>query len=235
MLTQSLDIHNFTLVRIHGMNKSVISFHGRSTLAIRHSDQVSVEGICFSQSNVRPEQLDSWNQQQGLALSDIQIVNITNCCFVGINNQQLDFYNQEINSGDLHDINSNISAVKINAKSSVLDRVTARGNYGRVLYIESHCDVAILNSELAGNVGDVAFINSTKVEIIDSQFHSNIGRVLTVSSVTTFIIQCSITNNINPRYDDTNSIVLIIPYSSFSTLKASTIPVTVVHQAPTVS
>ena len=189
LLTQSLAIHNFTHVQMIGMSESMVSFHGRNRIEILHSDELNIESLDFVHHNFtlyRSEQLP-----QGLGIRNAHNVFINNCSFVGIHNQ--------------------FGAVKINgAWNIVLYRFTARGNYGiAVVYIESQCNVTILDSEFTENVGDV-WIYSTNTVISDSRFHGNTGRVLMVDSVTTFITQCDIANNINPYI----SIVHITQHSS---------------------
>ena len=122
-----------------------------------------------------------------------QTVYIVNCSIVGIDNWPPDYYNSIYN----------LSAIRMisNMNNVILDKIIAKGNLGRVVYIESQCNVTILDSEFTGNQGnindiaDFVHIYSTNTVISDSRFHGNTGRVLVIDSVTTFITQCDMANN----------------------------------------
>ena len=207
LLTQTLAIHNFTHVQMNGMSESMVSFYGRSRIEISHSDELNIENLDFVQQ-MRNDSTVSLNHQ-GLNISNAHHVYINNCSFVGMDNRQL--------SSD----DRNTSAVSISGtKNIVLDRFTARGNYGSVVHIESQCNVTVLDSEFTENVGSVVYIYSTSTVIRDSKFHGNTGGVLVIDSVTTFITQCHITNNINVLVHEhyyeyyRESIIHITPHSS---------------------
>ena len=195
LLTQSLAIHNFTHVQLNGMSESIVGFHGRNRIEILHSDELNIENLDFFYNT-----FTVWSElPKGLDISNAHNVYINNCSFVGMDR-----------------------AVMISgAWNIVLDRFTARGNYGIVVYTESWCNVTILDSKFTENVGDVVQIYSTNTVISDSKFHSNTGRVLNIDSVTTFITQCDITNNIGYNKDfilreSTNLIVHINQRSSLT-------------------
>ena len=169
LLTQSLAICNFTHIQMNGMSESMVSFHGRNKIEISHSDKLSIHNLDFVHHNTmkqRPAFVASWNQRQGLVISNTGNVYINNCSFVGMDNRQLN-------------PDHNISAVKISgARSITLDRLTARGNYGRVVYIELSCDVTILESEFTENVGDVVYVISNEkfhLSILYTSFTGNDG------------------------------------------------------------
>ena len=203
LLTQSLAIHNFSHVQINGMSESMVSFHGRNRIEILHSDELNIENLDF----VHHIFTVSWSElPQGLDIRNAHNVFINNCSFVGMDNQYA-YY---------------ISAVKISgAWNIVLDRFTARGNYGNVVYIESQCNVTILNSEFTENVGDVVQIYSTNTVISDSKFHGNTGEILMIDSATTFITQVDINNNINPNPIGSNLLIYIDSLKLPSKLKDS--------------
>ena len=168
LLTQSLAICNFSHIQINGMSESMVSFHGRNRIEISHSDELSIEHLDFvHHMRQKPAtKVASWNQPQGLAISNTGNVYINNCSFVGMDNRQLN-------------PDHNISAVKISgARSITLDRLTARGNYGRVVYIELSCDVTILKSEFSENIGDVVYVISNErlhLSILYTSFTHNDG------------------------------------------------------------
>ena len=194
MLTQSLAIHNFTYVQIRGMNESVVSIcPGKSQIVISHCDKFTLKNVYFIQHD---KAAAGRSQQKGAF----------NCSL-------LDEYDEYKGS----------ATIKISvARSIILNRFKAKGSHGRVVNIESSCDVSILDSEFTGNVGNVVYINSTNTVISDSKFDSNTGQVLTINSVNTFITQCNITNNFSPySYFEFAMLVHIIPRSSFADSKDS--------------
>ena len=222
-LTQSLTIHSLTQLQIIGMNEPVVRFHGGKRIEISQCEQLYINGIVFIQfpKNMKQEPADYWNQEQHLSISHCQTVHINNCSLMSIDKQQQepnnngDYYYHERSRGD-QEKNDRfkqeiLSAVVIKkAKNITLGKFIAKGNHGKVVHIESLCNVTILDSEFTENVGDTVYIHSTNALISDSNFHSNTGGVLTIDSATTFIAQCNITNNIN-LYD---SILLITPHNA---------------------
>ena len=168
LLAQSLAICNFSHIQMNGMSESMVSFHGRKRIEISHSDELSIEHLDFvHHMRQKPAtNFASWNQPQGLVISNTGNLYINNCLFVGMDNRQLN-------------PDHNISAVKVNgARSITLDRLTARGNYGRVVYIELSCDVTILESEFTENVGDVVYVISNDkfhLSILYTSFTGNNG------------------------------------------------------------
>ena len=86
-----------------------------------------------------------------------------------------------------------------NARNILLNKFMVKGYSGKVVYMESQCNVTVMDSEFTENVGDSVHIHSTNAVISDSNFHSNIGRVLAIDSVYIFVTKCNITNNANPH------------------------------------
>ena len=168
LLTQSLAICNFSHIQMNGMSESMVSFHGRKRIEISHSDELSIEHLDFvHHMRQKPAtNFASWNQPQGLVISNTGNLYINNCSFVGMDNRQLN-------------PDHNISAVKISGTRSItLDRLTAWGNYGRVVYIELSCDMTILESEFTDNVGDVVYVISNEkfhLSILYTSFTGNHG------------------------------------------------------------
>ena len=231
LLTKSLTIHNITHVQIDGTNESVVRFQVGKRIEVLQCEQLHIDGVAFVQlhKSMRLRPTDHWNQEQHVSINYVQSVQIKNCYFMSTDKQQREKnignseYDQELNSGD-QEIDSEhnqemLSAVMIkNARHITLGNFIAKGNYGKVVYVESQCNVTISDSEFTGNVGDVVYIYTTNANISDSKFHSNIGRVLTIDSVSTFITQCTITNNSSPH----SSVLHITPHSSQSKLTNST-------------
>ena len=153
---------------MNGMSESMVSLYGRNGIEISHCDDLSIEHLDFvHHMRQKPAtNVASWNQPQGLVISNTGNVYINNCLFVGMDNRHLN-------------PDHNISAVKISdARSITLDRLTARGNYGRVVYIELSCDVTILESEFTENVGDVVYVISNEkfhLSILYTSFTGNNG------------------------------------------------------------
>ena len=190
----------------------MVCFYGRSRIEISHSGELNIENLEFVQHMAN----DFNRNHQGLDISNAHHVYFNNCSFVGMDNRQLS------------SVDHITSAVSISGtKNIVLDRFAARGNYGRVVNIESQCNVTVLDSEFTENVGSVAYIYSTSTVISDNKFHGNTGRVLIIDSVTTFITQCHIANNINVQVHEHYyeyyrvSIVHITPHSSLGKLTDS--------------
>ena len=210
LLTQSLAIHNFTHVQMNGMNESMVSFQGRARIEILHSNELHIKNMGFTV--YKPA--DHRNHLQGLDISYSQTVYIVNCSIVGIDNQTPDYNDSKYHPSAIRMIS--------NMNNVILDKIIAKGNLGRVVYIESQCNVTILGSEFTGNQGeingfaDLVYIYSTNTVISDSKFHSNIGGVLVIDSVNTFITLCDIANNIGPDNDASDqhyfSIVCITPH-----------------------
>ena len=215
LLTQSLAIRNCTHIHLNGMNESMVSFHGRKRIEISHSNELHIKNIAFVQHTVY-KPADYHEHLQGLDIIYSQTVYIVNCSIVGIDNQAPDDYDSIYRPSAIRMIS--------NMNNVILDKFIARGNLGRVVYIESQCNVTILDSEFTGNQGKiesfknsayVVYIYTTNTVISDSKFHSNTGIVLMVDSATTFITQCDITNNIGQdKYKPLFSIVYITSHSS---------------------
>ena len=213
LLTQSLAIHNFTRVRMIGINESVINFHGNLKIEIAKSDKLSIKNLGFVQTAITV----SSNKQQGLNIIAIRSVCIDNCHYEGIDNQPLD--------GEyVH----NVSAVKISgSRKATIVNATFEGNYGNVLTVESH-DITILGMKFTGNEGSGVHINSTNAVISDSTFNANTGRVLTIASDSTVMTRCNVSNNVNPHPDcEQSGIITITPHPSVSnntTTNCSVVP-----------
>ena len=211
LLTQSMAIHNFTRVRMIGINESVVNFHGK--LEIVKSDKLSIQNLGFIQNSITV----SSNKQQGLNIIKIRSVNIDNCHYEGIDNQPLD---------DKYD--HNLSAVKISgSRNATIVNVTFEGNYGNVLTVESH-DITILGMKFTRNNGSGVYINSTNTVISESTFNANTGRVLTIASDSTVMTRCNVSNNVNPHPDcEQSGIITITPHPSVSnntTTNCSVVP-----------
>ena len=211
LLTQSMAIHNFTRVRMIGINESVVNFHGK--LEIVKSDKLSIQNLGFIQNSITV----SSNKQQGLNIIKIRSVNIDNCHYEGIDNQPLD---------DKYD--HNLSAVKISgSRNATIVNVTFEGNYGNVLTVESH-DITILGMKFTRNNGSGVYINSTNTVISESTFNANTGRVLTIASDSTVMTRCNVSNNVNPHSDcEQSGIITITPHPSVSnntTTNCSVVP-----------
>ena len=195
LLTQSLAIHNFTRVRMIGINESVINFHGNLKIEIAKSDKLSIKNLGFVQTAITV----SSNKQQGLNIIAIRSVCIDNCHYEGIDNQPL-------NGEYAH----NVSAVKISgSRKATIVNATFEGNYGNVLTVESH-DITILGMKFTGNEGSGVHINSTNAVISDSTFNANTGRVLTIASDSTVMTRCNVSNNVNPHPDCKQSGIITI-------------------------
>ena len=213
LLTQSMAIHNFTRVRMIGINESVVNFHGKLKIEIAKSDKLSIKNLGFVQNAITV----SSNKQQGLNIIKIRSVYIDNCHYKSNDNQPLD--------GEyVH----NVSAVKISgSRNTTIVNVTFDGNYGNVLTVESH-DITILGMNFTGNNGSGVHINSTNAVISDSTFNANTGRVLTIASDSTVMTQCNVSNNVNPHPDcEQSGIITITPHPSVSnntTTNCSVVP-----------
>ena len=213
LLTQSLAIHNFTRVRMIGINESVINFHGNLKIEIAKSDKLSIKNLGFVQTAITV----SSNKQQGLNIIAIRSVYIDNCHYEGIDNQPLD-----------GEYAHNVSAVKISgSRKATIVNATFEGNYGNVLTVESH-DITILGMKFTGNDGSGVHINSTNAVISDSTFNANTGRVLTIASDSTVMTRCNVSNNVNPHPDCKQSgIITITPHPSVlnnTTTNCSVVP-----------